>query len=179
MPEVTGDPNKVNPDDLTTLTGTCLCGSIRVTINDPDLFTRRRGHLCHCANCRKVAGSYVAANLLIENDKVEIEDKNGTLKEFKDTETMSGTPVGRWFCSTCGNPIKSVVPAYGDKVVLKMGIFPRIPAPEFETFGLHRHPWQGLHESMEQYKLKAGGEKLETPVARPNEQLVEDFPHNL
>lgn len=85
MPEasVDPDPNHHDPSTITSLTGTCLCGSIRVTIGDPELFSKRRGHLCHCANCRKVSGSYVAANLVIEENKVKIEDRNGTLKEYK------------------------------------------------------------------------------------------------
>jgi len=102
MPEFTGDPKRHDKTSLNPLNGSCLCGSINVTIDDPELFTKRRGHLCHCANCRKVAGSYVAANLIIEEEKVKIEDRNGTLKEYKDYETGSGNPVGRFFCSTCG-----------------------------------------------------------------------------
>lgn len=100
---LTGDP-KQHPDSdfAESLSGTCLCGSIKVTIHDKELFTRPRGHLCHCYNCRKVAGSYVAANLLIEEDKVEIEDRNGTLKEYIDTDTGSGNKLERYFCGTCG-----------------------------------------------------------------------------
>lgn len=30
--------------------------AVKVLINDDELFSRRRGHICHCANCRKVAG---------------------------------------------------------------------------------------------------------------------------
>lgn len=37
--------------------GTCLCGAITVRVKDPDLFSRPRGHICRCDNCRKVAGS--------------------------------------------------------------------------------------------------------------------------
>ncbi|KAL1304022.1 hypothetical protein AAFC00_000463 [Neodothiora populina] len=161
MPELTGDPNQHDPSNFAeSMSGTCLCGSIKVTINDKELFTRPRGHLCHCANCRKVAGSYVSSNLLIEEDKVVIEDRNGTLKSYTDTETGSGTPLSRFFCGTCGNPIKSVVPRLSGKVIVKMGMFPRIPAPELESFGLHRHPWQGTHEGVTQYKIKMGEEKL-------------------
>lgn len=66
----TGDPNAHAPTKFQDgMSGTCLCGSITVTINDSELFTKKRGHLCHCANCRKVAGSYVASNLLIEQRK--------------------------------------------------------------------------------------------------------------
>jgi hypothetical protein len=58
--------------------------------------------LCHCANCRKVAGSYVASNLIIEEEKVQIKDRDGTLKEFIDKETGSGKQLSRFFCGTCG-----------------------------------------------------------------------------
>lgn len=103
MPELTGNPNQHSPDKFKdSLTGSCLCGSITVTITDKDLFTRPRGHLCHCANCRKVAGSYVASNLTIEEDKVKIEDRDGTLRTYEDKETGSGNSVYRSFCSKDG-----------------------------------------------------------------------------
>lgn len=41
-----------------------------------------------------------------------------------------------------------------------MGMFPRIPEPEAESFALHRHPWQGEHANVDQYKIKTFGEKL-------------------
>lgn len=41
-----------------------------------------------------------------------------------------------------------------------MGMFPRIPEPEFETFAIHRHDWQGTHDGVTQFKVKMGGEKL-------------------
>lgn len=103
MPEPTGDPNQHDTSKFSdSLSGTCLCGSIKVTINDNELFTKRRGHLCHCANCRKVAGSYVASNLLIEEEKVTIEDSKGTMKEYIDKETLSGNSLSRFFCGVDG-----------------------------------------------------------------------------
>ncbi|KAI7239722.1 hypothetical protein KC330_g1782 [Hortaea werneckii] len=157
----TGDPKQHDTSKFSeSLSGSCLCGSITVTIHDQELFTRPRGHLCHCSNCRKVAGSYVASNLLIEAKKVIIDDKNGTLKCYEDKATLSGNPVYRFFCSTNGNPVKSETAAYPGKVVLKMGIMPRIPQPEMEGFGLHRHEWQGTHGGVQIYKIKwAGPEK--------------------
>ncbi|KAK4952377.1 hypothetical protein LTR10_009183 [Elasticomyces elasticus] len=155
MPDLTGDPKQHNPKD--SLTGSCLCGSITVTINDSELFTKPRGHLCHCSNCRKVAGSYVSSNLLIEAEKVEIQDRDGTLKTYEDRATGSGNPVYRSFCSADGNPVKSETQAYPGKVILKMGMMPRIPQPEMEGFGLHRHPWQGKHEGITMYEVKWAG----------------------
>ncbi|KAF9883672.1 hypothetical protein FE257_003056 [Aspergillus nanangensis] len=142
------------------LSGTCLCGSINVTINDPELFSRPRGHICHCANCRKVAGSYAASNLIIEEDKVAIEDRQGTLKVFVDTQTGSGNPLQRYFCSQCGNPIKSVTPLRKGWVIVKMGIFPRIPNPEFESFALHKHDWEDVPKGVTQFKIALGGERV-------------------
>ncbi|RMX82475.1 hypothetical protein D0869_06031 [Hortaea werneckii] len=133
----TGDPKQHDASKFSeSLSGSCLCGSITV------------------------AGSYVASNLLIEAEKVTIDDKNGTLKCYEDKATLSGNPVYRFFCSTDGNPVKSETAAYPGKVVLKMGIMPRIPRPEMEGFGLHRHEWQGTHEGVQIYKVKwAGPEK--------------------
>jgi hypothetical protein len=101
--ELTGDPNSHDPAQYSTgMSATCLCGSIKVTINDTELFTKKRGHLCHCANCRKVAGSYVASNLAIEKEKVEIDDATGALKKYQDYATASGKCVTRCFCGNCG-----------------------------------------------------------------------------
>jgi hypothetical protein len=100
---LTGDPKDHDESKFNeSMSGSCLCGSITVTINDRELFTRRRGHLCHCANCRKVAGSYVASNLIIEKSKVKIDDRDGTLKVYEDRNTLSGNPVYRSFCSKDG-----------------------------------------------------------------------------
>jgi hypothetical protein len=101
--QLTGDPKDHEISEFKdSMTGSCLCGSIVVTINDPDLFTKRRGHMCHCANCRKVAGSHVSNNLTIEREKVKIEDRNGTMKCYDDYASMSGKPVHRYFCSVDG-----------------------------------------------------------------------------
>lgn len=103
MHSLTGDPNLHDPAQFAeSITGSCLCGSVKVTIHDRELFTKRRGHLCHCANCRKVSGSFVASNLLIEEAKIEIEDVHGTLTKFVDTQTGGGTSLDRYFCSHCG-----------------------------------------------------------------------------
>ncbi|KAG8627016.1 hypothetical protein KVT40_004499 [Elsinoe batatas] len=162
MANLIGDPKQhENEKFKDSLSGHCLCGSINVTINDKELFSRPRGHLCHCWNCRKVAGSFVSSNLIIEEDKVDIVDRDGTLKEFTDKDTGSGKPLGRFFCGTCGNPIKSVTPNHPGKVIIKMGMFPKIPKPEAETFGLHKNEWEGKHEGLDVYKIKMFADKMD------------------
>ena len=58
--------------DSSSMEGTCLCKAIALKVTDDDLFgEKRRGHLCHCSNCRKVAGGLFGANLIVEEGKVE------------------------------------------------------------------------------------------------------------
>ncbi|KAH7121156.1 Mss4-like protein [Dendryphion nanum] len=157
----TGDPNAHDVSKFKDgMTGTCLCGNITVTINDPDLFTKPRGHLCHCANCRKVAGSYVSSSLLIDRSAVDIQDPNGALKTFNDWNTGSGKKVARSFCGTCGSPIMSEPDALPNRRVVKLGMFPRIPQPEMENFAAHKQPWQGNHDGLVQFATVLGGKKL-------------------
>jgi hypothetical protein len=55
----------------------------------------------------------------------------------------------------------SLAEVFPHLVILKMGIFPRIPEPECESFALHRHAWQGTHGDMTQFEIVRGGKKLE------------------
>lgn len=108
MPQFTGDPKQHDPASFANgMTGSCLCGSIQVTIKTADLFEKPRGHLCSCANCRKVAGSYIASNMLLPAEEVEIKDRDGTLKYYDDKATGSGNSVFRYFCEKDG---KYVIP---------------------------------------------------------------------
>lgn len=108
MPTLTGDPKQHDPSSFAAegMTGSCLCGSIRVTITAKDLFSKPRGHLCSCANCRKVAGSYIASNMLLDTSEVKIEDRDGTLKYYDDKATGSGNSVFRYFCSVDGKCVE-------------------------------------------------------------------------
>lgn len=70
--------------------------------------------------------------------------------------------MSRYVFADFDSPIKSETAAYPGKTVVKMGIMPRIPEPEVEGFGAHRHPWQGWHPGTTVYKVKwAGPEKEE------------------
>ena len=47
------------------MTGECLCGNIKITLRQKDLFTKRNGHLCHCMNCRKASGCVASNNMVV------------------------------------------------------------------------------------------------------------------
>ena len=69
-------------------------------------------------------------------------------------------------CDGCGrdtdeySPIMSIAEIFPAMVIVKMGMFPRIPTLECESFALHRHPWQGKHEGLTQFEIARGGKKL-------------------
>ena len=45
-------------------------------------------------------------------------------------------------------------------MVLKLGIYPRVPVPEWESFAIRRQEWEKPVEGCIQYKTKSMGEKL-------------------
>ncbi|KAG9544307.1 hypothetical protein KCU77_g16810, partial [Aureobasidium melanogenum] len=162
MAHLTGDPKRHDLSSFKeSLSGSCLCGSITVTINDNELFTKPRGHLCHCANCRKVSGSVVSANLIMEEEKVDIKDRDGTLKVYEDKATNSGNPVYRYFCAVDGNPVMSKVDALPGKAIIKLGMMPVIPTPEMESFALHKHTWFKKPDGVKSYKILRTGELMD------------------
>lgn len=52
------------------------------------------------------------------------------------------------------SPVKSVTAAYPGKIIMKMGMFPRIPQPEAQGFGQHRQSWEGKHDGIPVYEFK-------------------------
>ena len=44
---------------------------------------------------------------------------------------------------------------------MKLGIFPKIPDPEWESFAIRRQVWEKPLEGTVQYKTRSFGEKLE------------------
>ena len=58
----------------------------------------------------------------------------------------------------------SLTPMYEGKTVLKLGIFAKVPVPEWESFAEKRQEWEKPFEGMVQYKTKSKGEKMEGSI---------------
>ena len=60
------------------------------------------------------------------------------------------------------SPVKSEAPKLLEmgKVILKMGIFERLPKPEFEAFVKDKIEWVGDFTGCVQFKSILGGEKV-------------------
>jgi len=71
--------------------GGCLCGGVRYEIRGP----LRDVIACHCSQCRKTSGHFVAASQAQDADIVLVE--SSTLKWYR-----SSPEAQRGFCSQCG-----------------------------------------------------------------------------
>ena len=99
MASSTNDPG--NDDLRQGMTGSCLCGSIKVILRQ-DVFSKPNGHICYCESCRKSTGTTGLNSLSTTKDKVEIQDPERMGKTYVDSATDSGRIVERHFCSNCG-----------------------------------------------------------------------------
>jgi hypothetical protein len=72
--------------------GSCLCGGVVYEVHGP----LRNVIMCHCTQCRKQTGHYMAATSASPQDFRLVE--NGTLRWYRSSVTAE-----RGFCGTCGS----------------------------------------------------------------------------
>lgn len=86
------------------ITGSCLCGAVRLEIDEP---LEKAPEACHCTQCRKQTGNYfVGVNVRRSALRVAGEPH---LSWF-----ASSAQVQRGFCSVCGSVLfwKPTIPGY-------------------------------------------------------------------
>ena len=76
---------------MSKLTGGCSCGAVRYEINGP----MRPVIYCHCGQCRKSSGHFVAASAC-EPEALKLVDQTG-LRWYASSPTAE-----RGFCAVCG-----------------------------------------------------------------------------
>jgi hypothetical protein len=82
------------------VTGSCLCGKIRFSIDAPV----RELRACHCRNCQKASGAGGSVNAVVAGGAFRI--TQGTPKRYS-ARADSGRVLNRYFCGDCGSPIYS------------------------------------------------------------------------
>ena len=96
------------------LSGSCLCGAIRYTIDLP--VTELRA--CHCTHCQKASGAGGSVNAVVPSAAFKI--TQGTPKRF-DSRADSGRTLHRYFCGDCGSAIYSQRATTPETVVVRAG----------------------------------------------------------
>lgn len=81
-------------DDRSERTGSCLCGAVRYRVNGP----MRQVVGCHCGQCRKQTGHYMAATG-VRRKYFAMVDEHG-LKWYRSSDKAQ-----RGFCAECGSTL--------------------------------------------------------------------------
>jgi hypothetical protein len=98
------------------ITGGCLCGAVRYTIDVPVTELRQ----CHCLDCQKASGSIGTIGAPIPSTAFRI--TQGTPKRYG-LVADSGRTLHRYFCGDCGSPIYSQRASIPETVVVRAGTF--------------------------------------------------------
>jgi hypothetical protein len=75
--------------------GTCLCGAVRLEIQEP---LERSPEACHCSQCRKQTGSFLIA-VNVRRTALYVEG-NESVAWYQSSEK-----VQRGFCKVCGSTL--------------------------------------------------------------------------
>ncbi|KAJ4470831.1 Mss4-like protein [Lentinula aciculospora] len=122
--------------------GSCLCGTVRFTVKgDPFHYL-----VCHCKNCQKSSGSAFMMNVWFKDKVFTMIAGQDALSFFQDTDTDTGKPLSRYFCSKCGSNVffrmSPDLPRSDVHIVQGSAIEgSEIWAPRKESFLTNRLPW--------------------------------------
>ena len=98
------------------ITGSCLCGAIRFTVEAPVKELRA----CHCRNCQKASGAGGSVNAVVPSASFRL--TKGTPKRYR-SRADSGRILNRYFCADCGSPIYSQRESTPETMVVRAGLF--------------------------------------------------------
>ncbi|QDS69823.1 hypothetical protein FKW77_010527 [Venturia effusa] len=124
----------------TSVSGSCLCQFIRYTIEGTD----KGAVLCHCSNCQKATGSAFANNHRFTRAQITITQGGDIIKAYKDSNTLTGNTLTRWFCGDCGSPIYLENEKFKGLVILYSGCIEGDLGqvqPSGELFAHNRRKW--------------------------------------
>ncbi|KAJ7140305.1 Mss4-like protein [Mycena crocata] len=119
--------------------GSCLCKRIRFTVSgEPFQYA-----VCHCANCKKAAGSAFMTNAFFSSDKVSVTEGQDLLRKYQDSDTTSGNTLTRSFCSECGTSLFLSSPTKTDWITVSPATIddPQEWAPRRENRPDAKFPW--------------------------------------
>jgi len=121
-----------------TMTGGCLCGSVRYDVAAEPVVTL----ICHCTHCQKQSGGAFSVNIGVPAAAVTVQ---GELKTYLD-KGDSGRSVVRRFCPECGSPIFSEIAAAPGMLLIKAGSLDDASGvqPAVEYFCDSAQPWVKL-----------------------------------
>lgn len=128
--------------DLTVVTGGCLCGEVRYSLNA----ARARVMVCHCRACQKQSGSAFSVVLALPAADLSLDGSLRTCATVAD----SGREVHRRFCGHCGSPVLTELPSRPGLMVVKAGTLddPAWLKPAVHLWVKSAQPWIALPDDV-------------------------------
>ena len=119
----------------TSVTGSCLCGSVKFEAAPPFAAFR----YCHCSRCRKASGSAHAANLFVPEAQFRWTAGEASLKRFPHPQSER---FAVWFCTNCGTRMPHKVNTT-DNMLIPAGVLDADPEmrPTNSIFWKSKSAW--------------------------------------
>lgn len=95
------------------ITGGCLCGAVRYTIDAEPIATR----ICWCRDCQHLAAGNATVNVIFPSDSITIAGETRTFSGQAD----SGNLLHRRFCPECGTPLFSAAEVRPHLIIVRAG----------------------------------------------------------
>lgn len=115
-----------------TMSGSCLCGSIKFEVKPPFAAFR----YCHCSRCQKASGSAHAANAFVPAAQFKWLAGESLVKRF---DLAGAKRFAVWFCPHCGTRMPHKVKST-ENMLIPAGVLAAIPgcAPRTASSGNRR-----------------------------------------
>lgn len=127
------------PREETTITGSCLCGAVRFTLEGDPV----RIGLCHCHDCRRASGSAFSMFLIWDRSAFACA---GATTVYE----------GRSFCPSCGSRVFSLRAEEAEIMAGALDLAPTGMTPGYELWTSRREHWLRPVRSAEQFEEDRG-----------------------
>lgn len=128
--------------------GGCLCGALRYEAAGP----ARNPCFCHCASCRRAAGSASLPWATFERARFRL--THGALREYRSSAT-----VLRGFCAHCGTCLTYRNENRPGEIDVTLGSLdePAALSPQMHVWVAEKLPWVLIADGLPQYAHGVGG----------------------
>ena len=124
--------------------GSCLCGAAKFTLGGALHSTR----YCHCANCRKFAGTSPATWAIGDSSALALTTTNAQVSKYD-----SGRGL-RCFCACCGSPLWFESLDYPEIVAIPLGVLDSgdVPPPEMHLWTASKPAWCAVNDDLPKHE---------------------------
>lgn len=144
------------------LTGQCLCGESRYTLDLPDL---PAAYACHCRSCQTMSGAAGAIQAMVPIDRLHME---GELTEWIEVDHQ-GVATRQYFCRRCMTRLYSSNDVRPHAALLHAGTLDESEriAPVVHIWVKRKQPWLTLPADVECHQEGMTLERF-LAIAAPN-----------